>query len=164
MSMLLSLCPSSPSPPCPQVHSLCLRLYSRPATRFISTIFLYPNQFYYIGASLLIPRKPGTWLSSLGETMLVRGGDSRAKCFGSRNCTLLFKDTFHFSRMSVNKPTQPPRNRNRTLLLSTNTPWNKLYPTLLFSILAEWGSFLWGQRKQLESFLSWFNLEFRLGW
>ena len=40
MSMLLSLHPCfSPRPPCPQVHSLRLRLYSCPATRFISTIF-----------------------------------------------------------------------------------------------------------------------------
>ena len=41
MPMLLSLHPSFPfsPPPCPQVHSLCLRLYSCLATRFISTIF-----------------------------------------------------------------------------------------------------------------------------
>ena len=39
MSMLLSHRSSFPSPtPCPQVHSLCLHLYSCPATRFISTI------------------------------------------------------------------------------------------------------------------------------
>ena len=32
--------PAYPSPsPCPQVHSLCLRLYSCPAPRFIRTIF-----------------------------------------------------------------------------------------------------------------------------
>ena len=41
MSMLLShFIPAYPSPsPCPQVHSLCLRLYSCPAPRFIRTIF-----------------------------------------------------------------------------------------------------------------------------
>ena len=36
----LSLRPSFPFPPCPQVHSLHLHLYSCPATRFIDTIFL----------------------------------------------------------------------------------------------------------------------------
>ena len=42
MSMPLShFIPASPSPsPCPQVHSLCLRLYSCPAPRFFRTIFL----------------------------------------------------------------------------------------------------------------------------
>ena len=60
MSVLLSLCPTfpSPPPPCPQVHSLCLHLYFCPATRFISTIcfrfnlhalaygiFLFPTYF-----------------------------------------------------------------------------------------------------------------------
>ena len=47
MSMLLShFIPASPSPPpCPQVHSLCLRLYSCPATRFISTI-LFLDSIY----------------------------------------------------------------------------------------------------------------------
>ena len=41
MSVLLSHdVPASPSPPCPQVRSQCLHLYSCPATRFISTIFL----------------------------------------------------------------------------------------------------------------------------
>ena len=40
MLMLLSLLPSFPiHPTCPQVHSLCLRLYSCPVTRFINTIF-----------------------------------------------------------------------------------------------------------------------------
>ena len=40
MLLLLSLCPifPLPSPLCPQVHSLCLRIHSFPATRFISTI------------------------------------------------------------------------------------------------------------------------------
>ena len=41
MSMLLShFVPASPSSPCPQVRSLRLGLYSCPATRFISTVFL----------------------------------------------------------------------------------------------------------------------------
>ena len=42
MSMPLShFVPAYPSPsPCHQVHSLCLHLYSCPATRFFSTIFL----------------------------------------------------------------------------------------------------------------------------
>ena len=42
MSVLLShFVPASPSPgSCPQVHSLHLRLYSCPATRLISTVFL----------------------------------------------------------------------------------------------------------------------------
>ena len=42
MSVLLShFVPASPSPsPCPQVHSLCLCLYSCPATSFTSTVFL----------------------------------------------------------------------------------------------------------------------------
>ena len=41
MSVLLShFVPAYPSPsPCPQVHSLCLCLYSCPAPRFIRTIF-----------------------------------------------------------------------------------------------------------------------------
>ena len=41
MSMLLSqFVPAYPYPsPCPQVHSLCLHLYSCPAPRFIRTIF-----------------------------------------------------------------------------------------------------------------------------
>ena len=43
MSMLLShFVPAYPYPsPCPQVHSLRLRLYSCPAPRFLRTIFLY---------------------------------------------------------------------------------------------------------------------------
>ena len=41
MSVLLShFIPASPPPPCPQVRSLPLCLYSCPATRFISSIFL----------------------------------------------------------------------------------------------------------------------------
>ena len=37
--------PAYPSPsPCPQVHSLCLRLYSCPAPRFFRTIFF--SRFY----------------------------------------------------------------------------------------------------------------------
>ena len=41
MSMPLShFVPASHSPPCPQVCSLRLHLYSCPATRFISTVFL----------------------------------------------------------------------------------------------------------------------------
>ena len=43
MSMPLSdFVPAYPSPsPCPQVHSLCLHLYSCPAPRFIRTIFSF---------------------------------------------------------------------------------------------------------------------------
>ena len=37
--------PGSPSHPCPQVHSLCLHLYSWPATRFISTIWVFKTFF-----------------------------------------------------------------------------------------------------------------------
>ena len=50
MLMLLSLCPSFPlpTPPlCPQVHSLCLRPYSCPATRFISTISFFFRSYIY---------------------------------------------------------------------------------------------------------------------
>ena len=45
MSVLLShFVPASPSPsPCPQVHSLRLRLYSCPAPRFIRTVFLFDS-------------------------------------------------------------------------------------------------------------------------
>ena len=51
MSMLLSLCPSLPLLlPCPQVHSLCLRLYSCPATRFISTFFFFFRFCMYASA------------------------------------------------------------------------------------------------------------------
>ena len=49
MLMLLSLCPSFPlpTPPlCPQVHSLCLRPYSCPAIRSISTIFFLDSFFF----------------------------------------------------------------------------------------------------------------------
>ena len=45
-SMLLSLRPSFPLPPSPQIHSLCLFLYSCPATRFISTIFFFRFHIY----------------------------------------------------------------------------------------------------------------------
>ena len=53
MSMLLShFVPAYPSPsPCPQVHSLCLRLHSCPATRFISTFF-FSFQIPYICISI----------------------------------------------------------------------------------------------------------------
>ena len=38
-----------PLPPlCPQVCSLCLRLYSCPATRFISTVFFYIPYMQYV--------------------------------------------------------------------------------------------------------------------
>ena len=40
--------PASPSLPCPQVHSLCLLLYSCPATRFISTIFFLRFHIYVL--------------------------------------------------------------------------------------------------------------------
>ena len=40
------LAPASPSPLCPQVHSLCLHLYSCPATRFISVIFFLRFHIY----------------------------------------------------------------------------------------------------------------------
>ena len=39
VSATLSLRPSFPFPPCPQVHSLCLCLYSCLSTRFVSTVF-----------------------------------------------------------------------------------------------------------------------------
>ena len=44
MSMLLShFVPAYPAPsPCPQIHSLRLRLYSCPACRFIRTIYFFP--------------------------------------------------------------------------------------------------------------------------
>ena len=49
MLMLLSFHPSFPlPPPCPQVHSLCLCLYSCPATRFISTIFFLRFRIYVL--------------------------------------------------------------------------------------------------------------------
>ena len=50
MSMPLShFVPAYPSPsPCPQVHSLCLPLYSCPATRFISTIFFLRFHIYVL--------------------------------------------------------------------------------------------------------------------
>ena len=52
MSVLLSLCPTfpSPPPPCPQVHSLCLHLYFCPATRFIRTFSFF--QIIYICVSI----------------------------------------------------------------------------------------------------------------
>ena len=37
-----------PPTPCPQVHSLCLPLYSCPATRFISTIFFFRFHMYVL--------------------------------------------------------------------------------------------------------------------
>ena len=40
-SLCLEILPYSPSPPCPQVRSLHLCLYSCPATRFISTVFFF---------------------------------------------------------------------------------------------------------------------------
>ena len=50
MSMPLShFVPAYPSPsPCPQVHSLCLRLYSCPASRFIRTIFFFRFHIYVL--------------------------------------------------------------------------------------------------------------------
>ena len=47
-SMLLShFVPAYPSPsPCPQVHSLCLRLYSCPVPRFFPTVF-FPFLFRF---------------------------------------------------------------------------------------------------------------------
>ena len=53
MSMPLShFIPAYPSPsPCPQVHSLCLRLYSCPAPRFFRTIF-FVFQIPYICVSI----------------------------------------------------------------------------------------------------------------
>ena len=52
MSMPLShFIPAYPSPSlCPQVHSLCLRLYSCPAPRFFRTIFFF--QIPYICVSI----------------------------------------------------------------------------------------------------------------
>ena len=47
MSMLLShFVPASPPPPCPQVHSLRLRLYSCPAPRFMRTNFYFLDSIY----------------------------------------------------------------------------------------------------------------------
>ena len=37
-----------PPSPCPQVHSLCLPLYSCPATRFISTFFFFFRFHIYV--------------------------------------------------------------------------------------------------------------------
>ena len=50
MSMTLShFVPAYPSPfPCPQVHSLCLRLYSCPAPRFFRTIFFFFRFHIYV--------------------------------------------------------------------------------------------------------------------
>ena len=50
MSMLLShFVPAYPShSPCPQVHSLCLCLYSRPAPRFFRTIFFFFRFHIYV--------------------------------------------------------------------------------------------------------------------
>ena len=50
MSMLLShFVPASPSPsPCPQLHSLCLHLYSCPSPRFIRTIFFFFRFHIYV--------------------------------------------------------------------------------------------------------------------
>ena len=48
--MLLShFVPVYPSPsPCPQVHSLCLYLYSCPAPRFIRTFFFFRFHIYVL--------------------------------------------------------------------------------------------------------------------
>ena len=48
MSMPLSnIVPACPSPSlCPQVHSLCLRLYSYPAPRFFITTFFFLDSIY----------------------------------------------------------------------------------------------------------------------
>ena len=40
--------PASPSNPCPQVHSLCLPLYSCSATRFIRTFFFFFRFHIYV--------------------------------------------------------------------------------------------------------------------
>ena len=50
-SMLLSLHPSFPPTPCPQVRSLCLRLYSCPATRFIS-IIIFRLRIYALASGI----------------------------------------------------------------------------------------------------------------
>ena len=54
MSMPLShFVPAYPSPsPCPQVHSLHLRLYSCPAPRFFRTIFFFFFQIPYVCVSI----------------------------------------------------------------------------------------------------------------
>ena len=50
MSVPLShFVPAYPSPsPCPQVHSLCLHLYSCPAPRFIRTFFFFRFHIYVL--------------------------------------------------------------------------------------------------------------------
>ena len=66
MSMLLLLCPSFPPTPCPQVHSLCLHLYSCLATRFISTIFF---RFHIYVLAYGICFSLSDWLHSVWQTL-----------------------------------------------------------------------------------------------
>ena len=61
--------PASPSPPsCPQVHSLCLRIYSCLATRFISTIF-FPFRFHIYVLSYGICFSLSDLLHSVWQTL-----------------------------------------------------------------------------------------------
>ena len=47
--------PAYPSPsPCPQVHSVCLHLYSCPAPRFFSTIFFLRFHIYVLAYSIFV--------------------------------------------------------------------------------------------------------------
>ena len=69
MSMLLChFVPAYPSPPtpCPQVHSLCLCLYSCPAPRFIRTIFFFRSVYICVSIWYL---SYSFWLTSLCMTV-----------------------------------------------------------------------------------------------
>ena len=69
MSMLhFHLIPAYPSPsPCPQLHPLCLCLFSCPSPRFIRTIFVFRFHVYVLAYSICF--SPSDLLHSLWQTL-----------------------------------------------------------------------------------------------
>ena len=72
---------SYPSPsPCPQIHSLCLGLYSCPASRFIRTVFFFRFHIYVLAYGICFSLSD--FLHSVWQTL--------------RPCTSLQITQFHF--------------------------------------------------------------------
>ena len=99
---------------CPQVHSLCLSLYSSPVTTFISTIFL--DSIYIEYAAL--PHKEGPSQASYWELSFLSSSFHHCCCVGSSSspsCVLRSKKpsnrlnavirVFHYRRVRATRPT-----------------------------------------------------------